>query len=158
MATGFPDLNRAIEAFEEKQRNLEEFGKKLDETSTSVDSQKRILTVTMDGHGEIADLKFNNTAYRTMPPTELAAVLLETIRKARDKSLSHMQEIMGEDLLPGLDIEEVNAGRQSVGGVLGKLAEPTLDRVRDVDAVLHNRPRNLNRTAETVEDNDGWER
>ena len=157
MAIGFPELDRAVAAFEEKQRDLDEFQKKLDAASVSVDSQKKVVTVTVDGHGEISDLKFNNTAYRSMAPAELTTMLLDTIRRARAKSLEQVQELMGDDLVPGLDIAELNSGHADLGGVLGKLAEPALERVRDANAALHDRPRHLNRMGEAEAD-DGWER
>ncbi|MCI2417470.1 YbaB/EbfC family nucleoid-associated protein [Saccharopolyspora sp. K220] len=146
-----PDLGSALELFEQEQAKLADFQQKLAETSTVVDSRNRMLTVTLDGSGELSDLKFNTTAYRTMAPAELSALILETLRKARSQSFQTMQELMGGGPLQGLDIEEIATGQADLAAVLGKVMGPSLEAVQEAGGI--GAPK---RTDDT--DDDGWER
>jgi hypothetical protein len=49
-------------------------------------TKKRTLKVTVDGRGDLVDIHFLGKAYRTMPATELATQLVETIRSAREQA------------------------------------------------------------------------
>ncbi|GAB3240521.1 YbaB/EbfC family nucleoid-associated protein [Kineosporia babensis] len=52
-------------------------------TQYSETSRRKILTVTANGRGELVDLAFRGTAYRSLPPAELSHLILETAEKAR---------------------------------------------------------------------------
>lgn len=146
-----PDLGSALEVFEEEQRKLAEFQRKLAETSTVVDSPKKLLTITLDGNGELSELKFNTTGYRSMAPAELSAVITETLQKARRQSLETMQEIM-DNPLGGADLNDIASGQADLANVLGKVMEPSLNLMREA-----NGESKTERT-DVPEDGDGWER
>ncbi|MGP4017782.1 YbaB/EbfC family nucleoid-associated protein [Saccharopolyspora sp. 5N708] len=148
----FPDLGSALEMFEQEQAKLAEFQRRLAETSTVVESRNHLLTVTLDGNGELSELKFNTTAYRSMAPAELASVITETLQKARAQSLRTMQELMGGPVA-GLDINEIATGEADLAAVLGKVMEPSLRLVQEAGG-----PPAPRRAERDDSENDGWER
>ncbi|WP_017975489.1 YbaB/EbfC family nucleoid-associated protein [Actinopolyspora halophila] len=145
-----PDLNSALEVFEEEQRKLAEFQRKLAETTTVVDAPKKLFTVTLDGNGELTELKFNTTGYRSMPPAELSALITETLQKARRQSLETMQELMGSPM-GGADLNDLASGQADLADVLGKVMEPSLDLVREANG--DSPSKDTDRT-----EDDGWDR
>jgi DNA-binding protein YbaB len=150
---GLPDLGSAIDVFEQEQAKLADFQRKLAETTTVVDSRNRVMTVTLDGNGELTDIKFNTSAYRSMPPAELGSLILETVQKARMQSLQTMQELMGGPVIPGMELNELASGQADLAGVLGKVMEPSLNLVREASG----RPVPAKPDYDD-EDDDGWER
>jgi DNA-binding protein YbaB len=62
-------------------------------TATSND---HMVSVTVDSRGDIAELKFHTTRYRSMAPAELAAAVTGVIAEAR----AQMAELVAETLAP----------------------------------------------------------
>lgn len=152
---GMPDLGAAIEAFEQEQAKLADFQRKLSETTTVVESKNHMITVTLDGNGELSDLKFNTTAYRSMAPAELAAAITEVLQQARQQSLKTMQELMGGSPVPGYELDELASGEADLAAVLGKVMEPSLNLVREAGG---DSPAAAKQPLEHDDDDDGWER
>lgn len=129
-ARQFKDLEAANEdamaSFERERRRLADVTKKLSEEITEVRSKDRSLTVEFDGRGEITAINFQGTKYRTMPPAELSHVLLETIRVGRAQCVEKLTEVMGKDLLPGVDFAEFAQGRIKPDEILDKVVGPFL--------------------------------
>lgn len=148
-----PSLGSAIDMLEEEQAKLTEFQRKVSETSTVVESRNKMLSVTMDGNGELQELKFNTTAYRSMAPAELSSVITETLQKARNQSLQTMQELMGGTGVPGgIDVKDLASGEADFATVLGKIMEPSMDLMREASGTPETKPE------PEQEDDDGWER
>ncbi|CAM5598130.1 YbaB/EbfC family nucleoid-associated protein [Streptomyces canarius] len=64
--------------------------------SAMATSKDRLVTVTVDARGTLTELKFNSSRYRSMAPSELSAVVTETIAKAQKDVTDQMKEIFGE--------------------------------------------------------------
>ncbi|GAA0512535.1 hypothetical protein GCM10011581_02890 [Saccharopolyspora subtropica] len=120
-----PDLNSAYAEFERQQRELTEFQRKLATTTTTLNSANRMITVTLDGQGELKQVKFNTTAYRSMAPAELSAMVTDTLQRARAQSLETIQRLMGNQL-GEVDLTDLANGTADLGDVLGTLLEPVL--------------------------------
>ncbi|MFE9360581.1 YbaB/EbfC family nucleoid-associated protein [Streptomyces olivaceoviridis] len=64
--------------------------------SAMATSKDRLVTATVDARGTLTELKFNSSRYRSMAPSELSAVLTETIAKAQKDVTDQMKDIFGE--------------------------------------------------------------
>jgi hypothetical protein len=69
-----------------------------DRTVTAT-SRRRVLAVTVGLRGELRDIVFRGESYRTLPPRELAQLIIDTVEAARSKSLAQATAVIGE-LLP----------------------------------------------------------
>jgi len=71
---------------------------------TTVQDRERLLSATVDGHGELRQLVFHGDAYRDLAPAELADLIVQTVAKAKDgarrKAMAGVQALT--DDLPGL--------------------------------------------------------
>ncbi|MET9016685.1 MULTISPECIES: YbaB/EbfC family nucleoid-associated protein [Streptomyces] len=73
--------------------------------SATATSKDRLVTATVDARGTLTELKFNSSRYRSMAPSELSAVLTDTIAKAQKDVTDQMKEIFGET--DGHDLDAV---------------------------------------------------
>ena len=84
-------------------------GRRVSETS-----KDHLVTAVIGHGGALVDLKFNTTAYRSMAPAELAAVVRETVERARGRMQQELLDTV-EPLMPGrVRVRDVAEGRLSV--------------------------------------------
>ena len=50
----------------------------------SATSQNRMVSVTVDSQGKLVDLALKGNRYRQLPPAELSALIVQTVREAQD--------------------------------------------------------------------------
>ncbi|WP_410611323.1 YbaB/EbfC family DNA-binding protein [Amycolatopsis sp. lyj-109] len=103
-------MNNAWATFETEMGKLDELGKHWDEARSTVHPKDRSLTMTLDGRGELVELVFNGSKYRTLPPAQLAQIIVETLQKGRVEAQQKMSDLMGETSVPGLDLAGMAAG------------------------------------------------
>ncbi|MFC0530924.1 YbaB/EbfC family nucleoid-associated protein [Phytohabitans kaempferiae] len=120
-------LEAMFAQFAEEQRKLEEFHRKLDEASTTVESANKMLTATFDGRGEVSRLTFNNTKYRTMAPNELAEMVLDVIRRGRSQAFGKIDTMAGGEVLPGVNFGDLAAGKANLNEVVSGLMTSAID-------------------------------
>lgn len=97
--------------------------------------KSRVVTVTVDGSGDLVDIKFPSKAYRSMAPAEFARVLIDTIRdargQARDAAAKELQSLLPAGL-PILDAlngpVDVDALIGDLGSLLGEFGKPAPER------------------------------
>ncbi|MDX3849465.1 YbaB/EbfC family nucleoid-associated protein [Streptomyces sp. AK02-01A] len=77
----------------------------LSEISATATSKDHLVTATVDSRGSLTELKFNSSRYRSMAPSELSALLTDTIGKAQEDVAAQMMAVFGE--FDGHDIEAV---------------------------------------------------
>lgn len=102
------------------------------EESTTVTTRDKSLSMTFDGRGELVDLTFNGSKYRSMPPAQLASLIMETLRRGRAESLEKLLEVAPVPELPGLDFTGIVNGTADPKDVVDKLIEPMLDGLEGV--------------------------
>ncbi|ALG10356.1 YbaB/EbfC family nucleoid-associated protein [Kibdelosporangium phytohabitans] len=112
--------------FEAETKKLEELGKHWEEASTTVRAKDHSLEITVDGRGELADLTFNGSKYRTLAPAQLAQSIVETLRLARSQAMAKMSDLMGTSGIPGLDLNDIVTGKVSPDEMLNALVDPML--------------------------------
>jgi DNA-binding protein YbaB len=79
-----------------KREDLARIHGSMDEVTNTVRSRRRQVSVTVDGRGEILDLKFHGQSYKSMDPADLAKLILDTIREAREEARAQMWAAVGE--------------------------------------------------------------
>jgi DNA-binding protein YbaB len=71
---------------------------------TTVQDRERLLSATVDGHGELRQLVFYGDAYRDLAPAELADLIVQTVMRAkvdaRRKAMAGVEALSAD--LPGL--------------------------------------------------------
>ena len=65
-----------------------------DRTVTAT-SRRRVLAVTVGLRGELRNIVFKGESYRTLPPRELAQLIIDTVEEARSKSLAQASAVIG---------------------------------------------------------------
>jgi hypothetical protein len=96
----------------------------------TVTSKDHLVSATVNVRGELSELKFHTTKYRTMAPVQLASVLTEVIADAR----AEMAGIVAETFQPlapqQLNLRETMSGNSSLDSVLEELTSD-LETARD---------------------------
>ncbi|MET9710106.1 YbaB/EbfC family nucleoid-associated protein [Nocardiopsis alba] len=101
----------------------------LESVTAEAVSKDRMLSVTVNARGEIAELRFHTDKYRMMAPAELASAIVEVVERARRDVARQVSDAMG-GLIPG----DSAAREQAVAGDptalleelgLGKVHPPT---------------------------------
>lgn len=116
----------ALSSLDREHRKLTEVTNMINETSTSVRSKDRSVSMDFDGRGEITAITFHGSKYRSMAPAELSHLLLETIREGRAQCLQKMADAMGEDFLPGISFADLTTGKMGAEDIFQKLVSPFL--------------------------------
>ncbi|MFE0022039.1 YbaB/EbfC family nucleoid-associated protein [Amycolatopsis sp. NPDC059021] len=112
---------------EKEKQKLAELGKHWDEATTTVRAKDQSLEMKFDGRGELTDLTFNTSKYRSMAPAELASVIVETLRKGRAESQQKVSELMGTAAVPGLDLDGLTSGKVRPDEMINSLMGPMLE-------------------------------
>lgn len=76
-------IEQAFAQFEEQRTALSQLEGRVATVRRTASPKSRAVSVTVDGAGELVDIKFPTKAYRTMAPAELARVLIDAVRDAR---------------------------------------------------------------------------
>jgi len=120
----FEDAIKELMAeFEKTKRDIAKAQKGMTEVSATARSKSRMLSVTVNGRGDVTDLKFHSQSWRNMAPGELSKVILQTIKDARAKSHKEMWSAMQEFAPPGVDLSTAISGELDWAAALSGDAE-----------------------------------
>jgi hypothetical protein len=86
-------LAEALAEFEETRTKLSEAGAAAARISATVMAKDRSVEATVGPQGELTQLRFPTSLYRTMPPAQLASVLMTTIGAARAQAAEQLAAI-----------------------------------------------------------------
>lgn len=118
-------VDEAMGALDKERGKLAELGKIWEEQNT-VWAKDQSLTMTFDGRGELLDLTFKGTKYRTMAPAQLAHTIMDTLRRGREEITARMNEVMGDDAPGGIDIAALTSGKISPLDMVNELIGPMM--------------------------------
>ncbi|MGW2180950.1 YbaB/EbfC family nucleoid-associated protein [Streptomyces sp. NPDC001732] len=76
-------LAEAMANLAEQTRKIQQVQEDLAAASASATSKDRMVTASVNAHGEVLSFKFHTEGYRTMPAAQLAEVLKTTVNAAR---------------------------------------------------------------------------
>jgi hypothetical protein len=122
-------VDEAMSVLDRERGKLAELGKVWEE-QTTIRAKDQSLVMTFDGRGELRDLAFTGTKYRTMPPAQLAHTIMETLRRGREESMARINEVMGVDA--GFDVAALTSGKVDPLEMVNELMAPIL---RDFDGL-----------------------
>lgn len=118
------DIDAAMAALDKERRRLDDISKARQEETTTVQAKDHSLEMTFDGSGELTDLKFNGTKYRSMPPAQLASVIVQTLNDGRAQSMAKLTDLVSSDIMPGVDLAGIASGKVDPSSVLDQLISP----------------------------------
>lgn len=108
------DPERMLAGLNDLRARLAEAREELATRRVSETSRDHLVTATFGADGALVDLRFNTTAYRSMAPAELAAVVRETVERARRRLRRELLATV-QPLMPGrVRARDVAEGRLDV--------------------------------------------
>jgi DNA-binding protein YbaB len=119
-ATGHDKIAQAAAELDRQQQELRSVSKKLAGEVTKVTSTDKMVTVQLDARGEVASITFNTQSYRRVAPAELAANLVETIKRARAQSRDRMVGAYRSLLPTGFGLDGLFDGNQDLDAVFDR--------------------------------------
>ncbi|MCG8916457.1 YbaB/EbfC family DNA-binding protein [Actinokineospora sp. PR83] len=132
------DLRRmaddAMADLDRERAKLGELGRLWDE-NTTVHAKDRSLSMTVDGRGELLEMAFTGGKYKSMPPAQLAHVIVETLGRAKAESMAKISEAMGDPGVPGLDVAGIASGKVDPMEMVNSLLGPMLEGIGGLDAL-----------------------
>lgn len=118
-------VDEAMSVLDKERSKLTELGK-VWSAETTVRAKDQSLTMTFDGRGELLDLAFNGTKYRTLPPAKLAHTIMDTMRRGRAECMARVNEVMGEDKPNGIDVAGLTSGKLDPMEMINELLGPMM--------------------------------
>ena len=88
--------------FEKAKRDFKTAQTAVNEKYGAARSKNRIVSAKVDARGDITELRFHTTGYKSMSPPELSKLILDTIREARGSATSQVQDVMKDFMPPGM--------------------------------------------------------
>ncbi|HUQ54865.1 YbaB/EbfC family nucleoid-associated protein [Lentzea sp.] len=122
------------EEFRRKREDLRDVQAKMAGISVSVTAPRRVVEVTVGRNGDVTDVSFPSGAYKSMVPSELAKVVLETVRNAQEKAREELAQLMEPMMPAGFAVRDLLAGKADLDAMLPDDAGPGMflrhDRLR----------------------------
>lgn len=117
-------IAEALAQVREQQEQMAKAAAELRAATASATSKDRLVTAKVGPQGQVLSLTFHTTAYRAMAPAELAAILVDTLNRARAdigervtqsmKSFAGLGEALRSSLVGGSELDEVLAPLQAM--------------------------------------------
>jgi DNA-binding protein YbaB len=98
------DLDAAITDLRAEQVRIQAATERMSSITGSAVSKDRAVTATVDSQGRLVDLKLAGERYRRLPPAELAASIVATVRQAQDDALRATTTTLSELMPDGLGL------------------------------------------------------
>ncbi|WP_406382976.1 YbaB/EbfC family nucleoid-associated protein [Streptomyces sp. NBC_01618] len=86
-------LAEALAEFEETRTRLDTAAAEASRISATVTAKDRSVEATVGAQGEVTNLRFPTSRYRTMAPAELASAVMSTIAAARSQAAAQLLDI-----------------------------------------------------------------
>lgn len=117
----------ALATLRDLRSSTAELQARLTDTVLTTTARNRMFTVTTDAAGTLQQITFTGDAYRSLPPAELASLLVDTIGAALDAARQEMEASVADVL--GVPASSPAASAGTGTGVVGDVPE-------DLDALL----------------------
>jgi DNA-binding protein YbaB len=121
------EVASAMDGLKDHQRKMRAAREEALKLTVAKLSKDRSLTVTVGGQGELRNIQFHGTDYRTMPPAEVAAILVETINAARQEMVTKASAAFGEVSKLGSKLRESLIGGSDFEETLATLRQAVLE-------------------------------
>jgi DNA-binding protein YbaB len=92
-------MESALAELRAQQEKIRDFSVAMAARTTAVTSKNRMVSATVDSGGKLVELAFKGNRYRSLPPAELSALVVETVTKAQETA-SKESMAAAADLIP----------------------------------------------------------
>jgi DNA-binding protein YbaB len=103
-------MKELMAEYEKARSDLAKAHERIKSVSGKARSKNRMISVTVDSRGDVAELKFHGAAWRNKPPDELSKLIVQTIKDAREAAQKEMWAAVGPSLPGGLDLSSALSG------------------------------------------------
>jgi DNA-binding protein YbaB len=103
-------ISEAMAEVKKQRANLARVHEALDDSTVTVRSKRRQLSATVDGRGELVALKFHGDSYRTMAAADLATLVVDTVRLAKQEAQARLWESIADAVPGGADLVDAVSG------------------------------------------------
>jgi DNA-binding protein YbaB len=104
-------IEQRLAELAEKRELLATIQNKVQTQKSTATSKNRSIAVTVDSRGEILEIDFKSKGYRTMAPKELSALIIETVRAAREQAMAKMLADFAPVIPERMPINDMLAGK-----------------------------------------------
>jgi DNA-binding protein YbaB len=112
MAEQFESALKEIMAeYEQARKDITQLQRAVESAAGSARSKNRMISATVDGRGEVTEVKFHGQNWRSMAPGELGKLVVQTITAAREAAQKQMWSSISTLVPAGLDLSAAVAGR-----------------------------------------------
>ncbi|WP_340687953.1 YbaB/EbfC family nucleoid-associated protein [Amycolatopsis coloradensis] len=119
-------VEQALADLEREKQKLREVSKIWEESTTIVRAKDNSFSMTFDGRGELTDVSFQGSKYRSLPPAQLAHHIVEAVRQGRNEAMAKVEKVMGTGAT-GLDFAGVAGGKVDPMEMMNSLLGPMLE-------------------------------
>jgi DNA-binding protein YbaB len=116
-------LAQSVAALRAQQARVTRISQELAKATESATSRDRSVTVVVGGQGELREFQFHSEDYRSMPPAELSAILVQLCNQARQQVAQRATEALAPLTAFGQALRESITGGTPVEDLLGPLRE-----------------------------------
>jgi hypothetical protein len=101
MTSGFESVfNEVLADIEKQKQALVRLQEQTTEITGAARSPRRQVSAKVDARGDLVELAFHGQAWRSLPPTELASLIVDTVRSAKEDAHAQLWESM-DGFMPG---------------------------------------------------------
>jgi DNA-binding protein YbaB len=104
-------LEEATAELRRQQERLQGVRSQLRDAKSKLTSKDGMITVTLDGRGDISSIAFNTAKFRRIAPAELGSALVEVIGRARQQAREQVAEAYRSFIPAGLNMEDLLTGK-----------------------------------------------
>ncbi|MFY1632217.1 YbaB/EbfC family nucleoid-associated protein [Solwaraspora sp. WMMB335] len=124
------DLETAMARLREQGERIREFQAETAARTTTVHSKDRMVSVTVGGRGRLTELVIKGNRHRSMPPAELASVVMETVNAALEQASTEAMRAARALMPGGLEPDGLSPDGNIdmagfMDGALSRLDDPT---------------------------------
>jgi hypothetical protein len=122
-------MDEAMATLDEERRKISEMTTAQAEQRTTVQGKGRAFSMTFDGRGDLVDMAFQGTKFRSMAPAELSSSIVATFQQGRLEAIEKMAASMQTPSLAGVDLVGMATGKADPEKVVEALLAPLLEGV-----------------------------
>jgi DNA-binding protein YbaB len=107
-------MEAALADLRAQREKIREFDASVASRKTVMKSKNQMVSATVDSRGKLVELSLKGNRYRTLPPAELASLIVETVAKAQDAALKESLTAAAKLLPDGMRLAGIADGHLDV--------------------------------------------
>lgn len=110
MSTYPEQTEQALARLREDQEKIARASASLASETEEAVSKDRAISAKINAEGELVELKFRTSAYKSMAPAELSAAVMDVIKRAHGRMQARVVEAYAPFAPEGIDLETAREG------------------------------------------------